>query len=54
MLESGSIAAVNQMGIMQVGPESAGADPGPICYCRGGERSTVTNADLTLGYLNPE
>lgn len=49
----GSIAAVNQMGIVQVGPESASADPGPICYCQGGERSTVTDADLTLGYLNP-
>ncbi len=49
----GSIAAVNQMGIVQVGPESASADPGPICYRQGGERPTVTDADLTLGYLNP-
>ena len=49
----GSIATVNQMGIVQVGPESASADPGPICYRQGGNRSTVTDADLTLGYLNP-
>ncbi len=49
----GSIAAVNQMGIVQVGPESASADPGPICYRQGGTRPTVTDADLTLGYLNP-
>jgi N-methylhydantoinase A len=49
----GSIAGVNQMGIVQVGPESAGADPGPICYRQGGTRPTVTDADLTLGYLNP-
>jgi len=49
----GSIAAINQMGIVQVGPESAGADPGPICYRQGGDRPTVTDADLTLGYLNP-
>ena len=49
----GSIAGVNQMGIVQVGPESASADPGPICYRQGGDRPTVTDADLTLGYLNP-
>ena len=49
----GSIAGVNQMGIVQVGPESASADPGPICYRQGGMRPTVTDADLTLGYLNP-
>ena len=49
----GSIAGVNQMGIVQVGPESASADPGPICYRQGGTRPTVTDADLTLGYLNP-
>ncbi|PPR60826.1 MAG: Acetophenone carboxylase gamma subunit, partial [Alphaproteobacteria bacterium MarineAlpha4_Bin2] len=49
----GSIAGVNQMGIVQVGPESASADPGPICYRQGGIRPTVTDADLTLGYLNP-
>jgi N-methylhydantoinase A/oxoprolinase/acetone carboxylase beta subunit len=50
----GSIASVNALGLVQVGPESAGADPGPICYGRGGMRPTVTDADLVLGYLNPE
>jgi N-methylhydantoinase A len=50
----GSIAAVNALGLVQVGPESAGADPGPICYGRGGTRPTVTDADLALGYLNPK
>ena len=49
----GSIAGINEMGLVQVGPESAGADPGPICYGRGGTRPTVTDADLLLGYLNP-
>jgi len=50
----GSIASVNALGLVQVGPDSAGADPGPICYGRGGTRPTVTDADLLLGYLNPE
>lgn len=50
----GSVAAVNRMGLVQVGPESAGAEPGPICYGRGGQNPTVTDADLTLGYLNPD
>ena len=50
----GSIASINAMGLVQVGPESAGADPGPICYGRGGTRPTVTDADLLLGYLNPD
>ena len=50
----GSIATINEMGLIQVGPESAGADPGPICYGRGGARPTVTDADLLLGYLNPD
>jgi N-methylhydantoinase A len=50
----GSIAAVNALGLVQVGPESAGADPGPICYGRGGARPTVTDADLVLGYLDPD
>ncbi len=50
----GSIASVNALGLVQVGPESAGADPGPICYGRGGTRPTVTDADLLLGYLNPK
>jgi N-methylhydantoinase A len=48
----GSIASVNALGLVQVGPGSAGADPGPICYGRGGTRPTVTDADLLLGYLN--
>jgi N-methylhydantoinase A/oxoprolinase/acetone carboxylase beta subunit len=48
----GSIAKVSRMGTLQVGPESSGADPGPICYGRGGEAPTVTDADLLLGYLD--
>lgn len=50
----GSIAAMNDRGLLSVGPESAGAEPGPICYGRGGTRPTVTDADLILGYLNPD
>ena len=50
----GSIAAVNRLGLVQVGPESAGADPGPICYGGGGVEPTVTDADLILGYLDPD
>lgn len=50
----GSIASINALGLIQVGPESAGADPGPICYGFRGERPTVTDADLVLGYLDPE
>lgn len=50
---SGSIATVSQ-GLLRVGPESAGAVPGPACYGRGGELPTVADADLVLGYLNPE
>jgi N-methylhydantoinase A len=49
----GSIAATD-MGIIKVGPESAGADPGPVCYGRGGERPTVTDANVVLGYINPD
>jgi N-methylhydantoinase A len=49
----GSIARMSKMGLLQVGPESAGADPGPVCYMRGGENPTVTDADLVLGYLDP-
>src|SRR5262247_1979675 len=49
----GSIARVNSGGILQVGPESAGADPGSICYGRGGEEPTITDANLLLGRLNP-
>jgi N-methylhydantoinase A len=50
----GSIARINEAGMLQVGPESAGAVPGPICYGRGGERVTITDANLALGRLNPE
>jgi N-methylhydantoinase A len=50
----GSIAWVDEMGLLKVGPESAGADPGPACYSLGGTRPTVTDADLLLGYLNPD
>jgi N-methylhydantoinase A len=49
----GSIARVNTAAILQVGPESAGADPGPISYGRGGEEPTITDANLVLGRLNP-
>lgn len=49
----GSIARV-AMGAITVGPESASSEPGPICYGRGGKLPTVTDADLVLGYLNPE
>ncbi len=50
----GSVAHLTGTGLMQVGPESAGADPGPICYGRGGTEVTVTDADLVLGYLSPD
>lgn len=50
----GSIARINEAGMLQVGPESAGATPGPICYGRGGERVTITDANLALGRLNPK
>jgi N-methylhydantoinase A len=49
----GSIASV-EAGALKVGPQSAGADPGPICYGRGGREPTVTDANLVLGYLDPE
>lgn len=48
----GSIAKVSKMGTLQVGPESSGADPGPVCYGRGGTDPCVTDADLLLGYLD--
>jgi len=48
----GSIAKVSKLGTLQVGPESSGADPGPICYGRGGKDPCVTDADLLLGYLD--
>ena len=50
----GSIARVDEGGILKVGPDSAGADPGPACYATGGDRPTVTDANLVLGYLSPE
>jgi N-methylhydantoinase A len=50
----GSIAWVDAGGALQVGPQSAGADPGPACYAQGGTEATVTDANLVLGYLNPE
>lgn len=49
----GSIARVDALGLLKVGPESAGADPGPACYGLGGTEPTVTDADLVLGYLDP-
>ncbi len=50
----GSIASVDAAGMLQVGPQSAGADPGPACYGKGGTEATVTDADLILGYLDPD
>ncbi len=50
----GSIASVDASGMLKVGPESAGATPGPICYGRGGTRPTITDANLALGRLDPE
>ncbi len=50
----GSIARRSRLGTLQVGPESAGAEPGPICYGRGGTEPTVTDADLLLGYLDAD
>ena len=49
----GSIAWIDPGGVLRVGPESAGAEPGHVCYGQGGARPTVTDADLVLGYLNP-
>ena len=49
----GSIVTVDRHGRLQVGPESAGAVPGPVCYDTGGERATLTDALVALGYLNP-
>jgi N-methylhydantoinase A/oxoprolinase/acetone carboxylase beta subunit len=49
----GSIAWIDAAGGLRVGPQSAGAEPGPACYGRGGEAATVTDANLVLGYLNP-
>ncbi len=50
----GSIARVDDLGLIRVGPDSAGSTPGPACYGLGGAAPTVTDADLALGYLNPD
>jgi N-methylhydantoinase A len=50
----GSIAWVDSGGVLRVGPESAGADPGPVCYGKGGTEPTITDANLVLGRLNPD
>lgn len=49
----GSIASVDAMGLLRVGPESAGSTPGPVCYGRGGEQPTMTDAAVVLGYIDP-
>jgi N-methylhydantoinase A len=49
----GSLVWIDPAGALQVGPESAGAAPGPVCYDKGGETPTVTDANLLLGYINP-
>ncbi|MDP7345316.1 MAG: hydantoinase/oxoprolinase family protein, partial [Alphaproteobacteria bacterium] len=49
----GSIAYVDAAGLLRVGPESAGAEPGPVCYGRSGERPTVTDANVVLGRVDP-
>ncbi|MEI2384828.1 hydantoinase/oxoprolinase family protein [Breoghania sp. JC706] len=50
----GSIASVDKSGLLQVGPESAGSDPGPVCYGLGNDRPTVTDANVVLGRINPD
>ena len=50
----GSLARLDDLGLLKVGPESAGADPGPACYGRGGDRPAVTDADLELGLLDAD
>jgi N-methylhydantoinase A len=50
----GSIARINALGLPAVGPDSAGSEPGPVCYGQGGSEPTVTDADAVLGYLNPD
>ena len=49
----GSIARMNELGLLKVGPASAGSDPGPACYGRGGDQPTVTDANTLLGYIGP-
>jgi N-methylhydantoinase A len=50
----GSLANIDGMGLLKVGPRSAGSEPGPVCYNGGGTEPAVTDADLYLGYLNPD
>src|SRR5580704_12002384 len=50
----GSIASVSNLGLLKVGPQSAGSTPGPVAYGRGGQNATVTDADLVLGYLSAD
>lgn len=50
----GSIGWIDSMGLMQMGPQSAGSEPGPACYSQGGEKPTTTDANLVLGYLNSD
>lgn len=50
----GSIASIDRLGLLKIGPHSAGADPGPVSYGRGGTEPTVTDADLLLGFLDPD
>jgi N-methylhydantoinase A/oxoprolinase/acetone carboxylase beta subunit len=50
----GSIAVIDEAGALRVGPQSAGSEPGPACYGRGGTAATVTDASLVLGYLDPD
>jgi N-methylhydantoinase A len=50
----GSIARIDSLGLLKVGPDSSGADPGPVCYGLGGTEPTVTDADLVLGYLDAD
>jgi N-methylhydantoinase A len=50
----GSLVSVDRMGRIRVGPESAGADPGPVAFGKGGDIATVTDADVTLGYIDPD
>jgi N-methylhydantoinase A len=50
----GSVASMSDLGLLKVGPQSAGSVPGPVCYGRGGQNPTVTDADLVLGYLSAD
>ena len=50
----GSIGWIDEMGLLQMGPQSAGSEPGPACYDQGGTQPTTTDVNLVLGYLNPE